>query len=550
MASTSKSMQRQPARWKLGKHCYICVRRCAGVALGVLFAFALAGALIDLGFCDAAHLQRAVQLLSQGDLAGADQEARQALQDPATQPQAWGILGTILLQQGRISEGAKDLEKAIALNPALVGARINLGEAYRRLGQPVKAEKAFRAAINHDPANFSARLDYAELQNSLHQYREALVTAQPAFSQFHRSSAGLVVLAEAYAATRRNRELGALFSDWTDLSSQPTSVEAVRFARCLSQAGLNAQARRELAKAQDASQPDFNLAYEAANIDRLMGKLQDAEQDYTLALRLKPECAACEVGLAAVAEQQNNSEKALACLIKARQMDPNNPEVQFEFGKICLVRDLVDDAVPALKKALAIQPQNASYQYVMASAYVARQKYAQAAELLNRLLTKHAQDPELNYAAGAVAYLQADYPRAQTLLNKSIALQPHQLAAYYYLALLYEKERQDDRALRILRQLVRQHPDHAPSYVTMGKILLREKQYNEAHAALDKAIELDPESADAHYQMAMLLGRMGNMPDSRRQSDIARKLQAEARAKTGMNLRLVLPNQPNGSPLD
>src|SRR5579885_3383619 len=72
-----------------------------------------------------------------------------------------GILGTILLRQGKGGEAVKDLEQAIALNPRLVGARINLGEAFLSLGQTASAEQAFKSALRLAPDNFNARLDLA-----------------------------------------------------------------------------------------------------------------------------------------------------------------------------------------------------------------------------------------------------------------------------------------------------------------------------------------------------------------------------------------------------
>src|SRR5579885_3361600 len=140
----------------------------------LLWVYLVAFATANFGWSQANHLERALHFLSQGKLDSASHEARLALADPATQPQAWGILGTILLRQGKGGEAVKDLEQAIALNPRLVGARINLGEAFLSLGQTASAEQAFKSALRLAPDNFNARLDLAELQTSLHHYRQSL----------------------------------------------------------------------------------------------------------------------------------------------------------------------------------------------------------------------------------------------------------------------------------------------------------------------------------------------------------------------------------------
>ena len=507
----------------------------------LLWVYLVAFATANFGWSQANHLERALHFLSQGKLDSASHEARLALADPATQPQAWGILGTILLRQGKGGEAVKDLEQAIALNPRLVGARINLGEAFLSLGQTASAEQAFKSALRLAPDNFNARLDLAELQISLHHYRQSLETAKPIMSQLRQTDEGLVLLATDYLALQQNEKVKQVIEDWIARPASNAEL-AMRFSRLLFQYKMPREAAEILEKTQNTGHPSYSVALALANLDGLLGRLAQAEQNYQLALRLKPDCAVCDLGIAQIAEREKQTEKALAYLIRARQLDPDSPEVLFEFGKVCLERDLVDDAFNALQKAVALEPHRDSYVYVLASAYVAKARYTEAASLLSQLLQKHPGDPVLNYAAGAVSYLQTRYPQAQALLKKSIALQPHQLAAYYYLGLVYERERQNTEAIHLFRQLVRRYPEHAPSYVALGTVLLREKEYQQAQEALNKAILLDPDSSDAHYQLGMLLGRIGKTAESSREIAIARKLEADVRRKNELDLHLLLPD--------
>jgi tetratricopeptide (TPR) repeat protein len=515
------------------------LQRRLGRHLFCICAIILAAA--NSGWGQASHLERSLRLLSQGKLDSAYQEAQLALSDPAMQPQAWGVLGTILLQEGKRREAVQDLQKAIALNPRLVGARINLGEAFLAQGQTASAEQAFETALRLAPSNFNARLDLAELQSSLHRYRQSLETTQPIMSQLRQTDDGLVLLATNYLALHQNGKVKHLVQDWTARPASSTEA-ALRFSALLSRYSMPREAAQVLEKAQSVGEPSYPVAFELANIDLGLGRLSPAERNYQLALRLRPDCALCDMGIARVAEQQKQIEKALAYLIKARQLAPDNPELLFEFGKVCLERNLVDDAFRALQKAVALEPHRDSYVYVLASAYVAKARYAEAAALLDQLLKKHPEDPVLNYAAGAVCYLQTRYPQAQTLLKKSIAHQPHQLAAYYYLGLVYERQMQNTQAIRLFRDLVRRYPEHAPSYVALGTVLLREKEYQQAQEALNKAISMDPDSSDAHYQLGILLGRIGKTAESSRQIAVARKLESEVRKKNEMDLHLLLPD--------
>ena len=74
------------------------------------------------------HLQTALELFNQGDLEGAEKEARFALNAPQDRAPAWEILGTIRVQQKKYDEAVGFLRRALSLNPRLVGARVTLEE--------------------------------------------------------------------------------------------------------------------------------------------------------------------------------------------------------------------------------------------------------------------------------------------------------------------------------------------------------------------------------------------------------------------------------------
>ena len=58
---------------------------------------------------------------------------------------------------------------------------------------------------------------------------------------------------------------------------------------------------------------------------------------------------------------------------------------------------------------------------------------------------------------------------------------------------------------------------------------------------LEKAVQLNPNSVKAHYQLGMLLGRTGREDESNKQLEIARKLESEERAKSELQLHLLMP---------
>ena len=509
-----------------------------------LYIFCLAlPILANVCFAQLNHIERAANLLNQGQADQAETEARQALKNPSTRALALAVLGTIRLREGKYGESESFLIQALTVNPQLLGARTSLGNAYLLEDKPVLARKSFQEVLVRDPGNVNARLGLAKVEASLHDYQQSLRVADPIVSQLSKSDDGILLLATDYGALGKKEELKALVRSWHDLPVPPSDDLSFEFAKVLIVYGMNSEAKEvfEDEEANIAVHPSAAAALKLGEGYLSLGLFDGAEQSFQLALTLQPACAICHQNLADIAERQGNSEKALAHLLKAKQQEPENPQILFEFGKVCLQRNLLEDALPALEKAASLKPDHDPFVYVLASAHVAKGNLPKAASLLSGLLQKHPQDSVLNYAIGAVHYLQGNYSEAETSLKQSLKTQPDQVAASYYLALTYDSLGQDDQAAAVFRELLKSHPEHAPSYIKLGAILLRQHHYEEAQRDLARAVSLDPQSVEAHYQFGLLLRRLGKIDESENELAESRKLEAERNAQSDLRLRLLPP---------
>ena len=495
-------------------------------------------------YAQVGHIKTAAELLSSGDLAQAESEARKAMQSPSTRALALAMLGTIRLQQGKTDESTKFLTQALALNPKLVGARTTLGNAYAFAGKPELAAKCFHEVLRSDPSNFDARFDLFKLEASRGNFQKSLDLSVPILPQLLQIDEAIVVLASNYGSLGKKEELEGLVSHWQKVQD-PSHEATLDFGSILLLHGLKEEAtklfRDEEVRLGD--HPSAPLALKLGNAFLSLGLFDEAEKNSELALSLAPDCVACYRTLAQIADRQDNSEKALAYLVEARKLSPEDPEVLFEFGKVCLERNLVDDALPALTKAMERDPDNDSYVYVLGSANVAKGQLPNALALFQRLLKKHPDDAVLIYATGAVYYLQGNYSEAESSLKRSLTLQPNQVAASYYLALTYDAIGDDDRAIPVFRELLKSNPNHAPSYVKLGGILVRTHQYGDARQSLERAVSLDPNSVAAHYQLGLLLRRLGKTTEAENEFAKSQELEAAASAQKDLRLRLLLPDK-------
>jgi tetratricopeptide (TPR) repeat protein len=484
------------------------------------------------------HIQQAFEMMSVGDLVGAEQEARLAIRDSSNRSEGWAALGMIRARQTRYEDATECFHTALRQEPRLVDAHLGLGEVEELMGKTGQAREEFRSVLHIDPSNRDALFALAQLESTSENFSASLTAAEPILADLHRSSAGILLLAKDYAGLKQKDLLAALAPSWNALS-QVSASDSTAFSALLAKSGLDQQALAVLEKAKAGGQVSVELALALANQYFSKGDLSQAFESYEAALSLKPNCVDCLRQLAKIAEQQKDPEKALAYLIKAKRKQPDNPEILFEFGKACLELDLFEDAIPALKEASRSQPDNDSYAYVLASAQVSEKQYDAAGKIFERLLQKHPRDPILNYAMGSLLFLEVKLEQAEPYLRKSVELNPDQSAAYYYLGLIAEGKGQDEQAITTFKDVLRRDPNYAPGYEAMGRILLKEQKLPEAQQALEKAVLLNPSSVKAHYQLGILLGRTGKQEDAKKELAIVNELNAEETKRAGMRLRII-----------
>jgi tetratricopeptide (TPR) repeat protein len=487
-------------------------------------------------------IQRAADLVQQGRLEEADLQAQVALADPSTRAVACSVLGTIRLQQKRLPESVNFLKEAIQLEPKLIGARLTLAEAYVVEGNSESALATYREVLRIDSNNASARLALAQSEVEKGRYKQSLELATPAAAELRQTPDGLLLLATDYVNTGDHAAAARLANDWMQLNGVPEPW-AIKFALLLAQNGAPPEAAQVLEHVKQPGHVSFELAFNLAGVYLLSNNAKLALENYDAALNVGPTSMPALTQAAAVAEKQRELERSLSYWMRAKKLEPDNPEILLGFGRVCLKMDLLDDAETALSKAAGLRPEDSGYQYLLASVRVGKKQFDAAREILAKLVEKNPQDSQLHYALGSVFYLQGQLPDAASHLAESVRLQPQQVASYYYLALIARDQGKDAEAIEKLQAVLKQNPDHAPSCEALGELLMSARQYPEAESNLKNAVRLDPSSVKANYQLGLLLARMGKKEESDKQLEFARSLRAENEKTSRLQLRLLDPDQ-------
>ncbi len=107
-------------------------------------------------------LETARELDRSGDGESAVKAYRQYLQVEPRSAVGWGELGGLLMVLGRLDEAKEACDKALRLDPNLLGTRINAACVLMHQGHLDQAEEMFRWILDTDPQRNDARLALAE----------------------------------------------------------------------------------------------------------------------------------------------------------------------------------------------------------------------------------------------------------------------------------------------------------------------------------------------------------------------------------------------------
>ena len=163
-------------------------------------------------------------------------------------------------------------------------------------------------------------------------------------------------------------------------------------------------------------------------------------------------------------------QKAAHTTIHLITNDPNNPEIYFYAGEICLKQKNNQKAIEHFKKAIEI---DSSYQ--MAWVHL-----------------------------GKTFLVMENYPEALKYLEKAHSLDPTNIICRLYLSDSYFGNNQEDKAKEILDEIIIDFPDYADAYYLQGIFDQSLGRFEKAREKFKKVLKLQPERLEAYYQLTQM----------------------------------------------
>lgn len=238
---------------------------------------------------------------------------------------------------------------------------------------------------------------------------------------------------------------------------------------------------------------------------------------------------------------ENNLEKSLSFLIRARNVSPTNPDLNYEFGIVALRMSLFEDARIAFDQVLNSRPADANAIYGLARAQMGLAKIPAARELLQKYVQLRPDDPTGHFGLGLVSHMLEMPDESRKQFERSIELQPEQTEAYVQIGFLDLEANDFDHATYRFEETLQRAPQNAGALLGQGRVAFQRKEYSKAEVFLQAALAADPAIREAHYYLGLTYARLGKTTESSEELAIATRLDREDLDRQRVIMKLLDP---------
>jgi tetratricopeptide (TPR) repeat protein len=249
--------------------------------------------------------------------------------------------------------------------------------------------------------------------------------------------------------------------------------------------------------------------------------------------------------LARVAKAIGDNQGALGYVAHARDLQPENSSLAFEFAVICVRMGLFAEARKALTEALRLEPNNPDYNLGMGIVVSFSADPSQAMPYLAKYHQVRPQDPKGVLELGAANYRAKDFDTAAGWFRQAASNKNTAADAHYYLGRIARQEGQLDTATSELKQVLALEPGQPDALAELGQICVQNHEFDQAGSYFNQALGKDPDNYAANFGLLQLYARTA---DARRDQQARRfeeiKNMKQEQEKEMMRVIEIRPNPP------
>ena len=484
------------------------------------------------------RLEKAAQLLRQGNSVAAEKELIDILRTSPRDPNALNLLGVIRAKQQQVVEAENLFLRAIRQSPRLSGAYINLGRLYMDLGKNDRAIWAYNQAVLLVPTNTDVHYQLAFLYADSSDFNKALAHLKNIPQDSWRPDEFYLSITSYLALNRRSEALdlvSKLRAETILDDSQAAALSSLLLRNNLLQEALG-MLQGAIQKYPNSLQLQIELG--VAYSQNKQWPL--AEEHYLAALRIDSRSISALRGLAKAAQALGDPEKALSYLVHAKRIAPDDPVVLYEFAVTAFKMNLILDVLPVAERLYKENPGEPAYIHLLAVTKFRRDQKDEAEQLLRRYIQLRPKDPIGHYLLGITLYTIKRLSEANAEFEQSLRV-GRDPDSEYMLGLIAQSEGHKAEAINWLKGIKPDCDCYAAAQTLLGTLYAEENDTDAARITLERATQLNPKDLRAHYQLGLIYSKLGEKEKAAEMFTISDRLRQEQRTEEVTTFKLIDP---------
>jgi tetratricopeptide (TPR) repeat protein len=258
-----------------------------------------------------------------------------------------------------------------------------------------------------------------------------------------------------------------------------------------------------------SAQTWFKLGYVRATL----GNLPEAIQDYQEALRQKPEFVPAHNNLGAAWLLLGKREDALGEFTEALRLSPKSPEKHYNLGTTLTDGGKLMEGEAQLTEAVRLKPDYVEALTALAGVLAKEGKASEAAARVGEASRQCANDAQGRFKLGSALMTAGLTNEASAAFAAALRLEPAMPKLLLAAGQSFVQKDQLDDALARFQAVVWIKPDSAEAHERLGLLLANRGKLDEAVFHLKEALRLAP-GAETHYNVALALGMRGSLKEA------------------------------------
>ncbi|WP_141735299.1 tetratricopeptide repeat protein [Oligoflexus tunisiensis] len=247
--------------------------------------------------------------------------------------------------------------------------------------------------------------------------------------------------------------------------------------------------------------------YELAKAELRSGNLDKSEHIFSRLAQSAKTAARPVVGLARIASEKKDFEKALQYLEEAEKRNKYYVLAYVERGRIFAKQNKIEEAIDQFTQAIQLSPLNPLRYEEAAELLFKMQRYQEAATLLTMALDKSLSFPSLHNYLSQAFYSLKDYKKAIRHIKSALSVEPENITFLNQLGICYKESDQFDEAQKTYNAVIKLDPNNKAALYNKSVMLSAKGQHEEAIKLIKRCIEKHPDFEAAKRKLQEIEAR-------------------------------------------